>query len=499
MNPDLNCVGHPGTPIQVLIALISWLVYFVRQGESLLNDMLQNPESYIQISLYSIHLLNVVALFYLGKYAFRYTNSYVVALTLQLMPFMHTVVLECTGRLIPELIMPAIVSCWLIVLLKLIYEGENVDHKKYTLIFSLLFGFSFANKLTFLPFFLIPIIILPTWQYRLKFTFYSLFAFSIFAFPVLFNLRKFVRWVTGVFVHKGIYGSGDRGVIDGEVFIRNLKVLLTQTEMLIIPFSILLLLAIAFIIKQPKEKPVRQMPIRIFLALSAALLLQYMISAKHYALYYMTPSLLLSSFIIFLIFVFLGLLFPNAEKKKVITLILTVFCLGFVIYKVPQVVHGLKKRMIATQIKMKSYEQVSHLLYNSPKIICPYYYGCSSIEYALTFGLHESGRHSSFVYNEMKKLHPATYMYFPWGKVFYEGRNVVDPASFINTGQTYTLYIADYNPGRLEEILSSVRKSTTSYDLVVEELIQLPETAESVFSLRFISRASVDTLSQKVP
>ena len=99
----------------------------------------------------------------------------------------------------------------------------------------------------------------------------------------------------------------------------------------------------------------------------------------------------------------------------------------------------------------------------------------------------------------MKKLYPSTFLYFPWGKVFYEGNKEILPSSFIHPPTTYILYIADYSADRLNETLTALKTDTIKYDYTVNEIFNSPATAESVFSLKISNIDRADSLLKAIP
>jgi hypothetical protein len=115
------------------------------------------------------------------------------------------------ARMMPEALMTAIVCCWLIILVNILYRDEQVINSgRYSLIFGALFAISLADKLNFMPFFVLPLFVLSGWRNKLKYALYSLVFFMVFAFPVTLNHRIFVSWVSNMATHTGAYG-GDTG------------------------------------------------------------------------------------------------------------------------------------------------------------------------------------------------------------------------------------------------------------------------------------------------
>ena len=481
LHPFLNCVGHPGTPIQCLIAVVAWIVHIFRPGMPLWDDVILHPEIYIRATLYTANVVNAIFLFFLGKQVYRYSQNLVAAIVLQVTPFAFLMTLEVTYRLLPELIMTSIVSCWIIVLVKILYEDpEKRNFKKYSLIFAILFGFSLADKLTFLPFFILPFVILPTWRLKLRYTTLSVVAFLVFAFPVLFNMPKFIHWVTDLFIHTGKYGQGDSTIIDWNSFFANMKVMVHNTYQILIPLVILIFLNIAYLLR----KKSRDMFVTVSWGLLLLFILLYAITAKHFEFYYMTPALLLAVFTGFMSVYILGKLFPDIKKKKIPEILLVLFGILLIINIAPRSKKQLDGLLERNRVKAEAYNKFEPYLRHTPKIVCPYYYGCSSVEYALLFGLHESGRYGMELTARVAKHYPSTLFYLHWGDVFYDGVYVVEPQSYLRPDTVYTLYIADYSLERLNEVLTALRPDTALYTFDLKLLYHSVATDESVFSLK---------------
>jgi hypothetical protein len=153
---------------------VARVVHFFRPGQPLIDDVLTNPELYIRSTLYTINVLYALGVFLLGYTAYRFTNNLTVSLFLQLIPFTNLITLEALARLMPESLMGIIICCWLMVLIKLLYRKDKpLNYHRYSLVFGILFSIGMADKLTFLPFFLLPLVILPGWKNRLIFAGYS--------------------------------------------------------------------------------------------------------------------------------------------------------------------------------------------------------------------------------------------------------------------------------------------------------------------------------------
>ncbi len=481
----LNAVGHPGTPVQVIITLVAWVVHAFRPGQTLWEDVMLHPELYINASLYSMAVMNAIMLFVMGRYVYRFSGSFAVASILQFMPFTFLMTLEVNYRLMPEAIMISLLSLWIIFLVKMIYEPEETrNYKRYSVIFALLFGLSLADKLTFLPYFVLPLFILPTWRLRLRYSILSFVFFLLFAFPVVANHAKFVNWVTNVFTHKGVYGLGEKGIVDWTVFSDNMQMMIQQTYPLLIPLLILVVILFVYISKKRKKDDL----VAFSLGFISLLAISYLITAKHYAFYYMTPVLLLPVFIFFLAMLMAGKVFPLLVKTGLNLILPALFTVFLVMNTVPRSVKQLKDLNQLTLTKKEVYQQISPLMKTPPKIISAYYYGCSAIEYGMQFGLNESGKYGRYLTTIYNELYPETYIYLPWLQTFYKGVYPVSPQDFLKPDTIYTFYLADYSDDRLKEIMKALQDGNEEYTLEFSKIFHSQTSPEAVFYLKVLDK-----------
>jgi hypothetical protein len=484
-HPYLNCVGHPGTPIQCLIATVSWIVHIFRPGLSLWDDVIQHPEIYIRAALYTANIINTVFLYLLGRFSYRYSKNLIVAIVLQVTPFAFLMTMEVSCRLMPELIMTSIISCWLIVLVKILYEAPLArNYTKYCVIFAILFGFSLADKLTFLPFFILPFIILPTWRLRLGYSVLSVVTFLLFAFPVMFNMPKFIGWVTLIFTHTGKYGGGEKAIIDWDYFLSNLKFMVQNTLQLLIPLGILMILTTVYVIRKKRW----DMASAISSGLILLFILLYAITAKHFEFYYMTPGLLMAVFTGFMVMFLLGQMYPDLERMKITDMFFAIFGIVLILNLAPRSKRQLDGLLERNRIRTEGLKNLEPYLKKTPKIIVPYYFGCSSVEYGLLFGLLESGRYGKDLSSKVAIHFPSTLFYLHWGDVFYEGVYAIEPVTYIKLDTEYTLFIADFSKEKLNEVLSALQPDSADYTFDLKPLYHSDATEESVFLLKTLRK-----------
>jgi hypothetical protein len=347
----------------------------------------------------------------------------------------------------------------------------------------MLFSLGVADKLTFLPFFFLPLILLQGWKYRLSFTGYSLLFFMIFAFPVLLHYHSFTNWVYGIFTHTGQYGTGDPGFLKQGEFSGRLVMLIKNTPVLMSSL-ILLVLSSALYFFVSKTKPVNKLLFWVGIGLVVVVSFQYFFTSKQFAFHYMMPSLLMTPFIFLIALETLAASFTKFKRITFLALI-TVTGILFITTTVPKMTLQLNYMRANNNKRIDSWNHVKSYLNISPKIISAAYYGCSSIEYALIYGVQVSGSYAGLLYENFVRNYPATYMYFPWGNVFYEGNIAVEPSSFINPEYIYTLYMSEFSEDKLNNILNAMQKGVPLYEPECKKLYDSPESAESVYQLKF--------------
>ena len=485
LKPDIYYVDHPGTPLVVLIAVVIRVVHAFRGGEDMLTDFVKNPEIYLRAALYTIEVLSAAVIFLLGLFVYKKTRNIVLALFLQLIPFAHYLGLETQARLIPESMMVIVISFWVMLIIRMNYDKEiGIHTQRYSLALGVLFGFSLALKLTLLPFVIIPLVILSGVKSRLWFAATAAVSFFVFAFPILFKYHTFYTWVKNILTHTGSYGGGDKGIAHWNEFAEHLRLQIANTPYLMISLVFLAIVLILYFSMRKRE--IQHDNLKAALAVAAILVtvFQYLITAKHFASHYMLPSILLTIPMIVLAGSILMQLFPTLYEPLRLNAIIGILGIYLLFHIIPTVNQylslreGRRKNLVESYLKFK--ENRSH----GPLIISVSYYGCSAVEYAITFGLQVCGKYSPYLYEKVNKIYPSTYMYYPWSKSFYAGSSEIPPSAFLQAGTDYMLYIADYSAPKLDEITSVLNQNNTNMHWTAKKIYQIESTNEALFQLQ---------------
>ena len=379
--PDVDYVYHPGTPMLCVIAAVIRALHLFRPGD-LIPDVMANPEVYIRTTIYFVNLLGSIMLFFLGFYAYRKIRHLATALVLQLVPFVHNLALEPLSRLIPESLMLSITCMWLMMLVRIATDPEQARNgKKYSLILGILTGLSVADKLTLIPYVVIPLFLLHGLKQKARFAGTAMLSFVVFAFPVLYKGIYFYHWVTNIITHTGRYGSGDKGLVQWGEFSNNLTLLIHNTPWLIVSWALLIAALVIRGIGTRNRESRESWKSRISVALIILVILQFIFSAKQFAYHYMLPAILLTIPMILLAFSLFQDVFPMA-KPWVHNAVMSVLMVLVVVHIVPRMNGQLKYMAADRKNRTEQYQKYTESRQEGPMIISATYYGCAAIEYA---------------------------------------------------------------------------------------------------------------------
>ena len=121
----LGHIDNPGTPLQILVALVFKLTYFFRSPTiPYVEDVLLHPDLYLSITSLFISSITAGLLFYAGYKVFQYTRSVFYALIVQTTPFLPVIWYDLIGRVAPELLMPFPVILLTVFLIKIYFQKD---------------------------------------------------------------------------------------------------------------------------------------------------------------------------------------------------------------------------------------------------------------------------------------------------------------------------------------------------------------------------------------
>jgi hypothetical protein len=458
-NLHLN-VGHvdnPGTPLQIIVAVVTRIVHLFAGQGSYSEDVLKRPDFYLNQVLKFNYLLNAGFIFYAGYNTGKYMKLYYIPI-IQLTLLTTWTIFYNTTVILPEVIIAVPVSLLIVQLIKKYSKNEYFDSYRDILIIAAIGAFGLSIKLDYLPLLLIPVFLIRNWKGHLTYWPSVFVFFLIFAFPVINRRFYFIEWVKGLIVHSGKYGLGDSNFIDLQEFIINLKNLFAFYKYFYFTCIVLFLvylLSLTGIVIFEKNK-IRN---RIVLGLLLTAILQTFIVSKHFGYGYMMPLLYLFPFIILLI------LETFTFNKRIISMvsILTTFVVLFLFFKSLSSI--LKWKVPELTIKQEINFEIKKQVNDSTLLILDQPYNFYFHESPLLFGWFFQGNYRKLIKEKLDIYYPNTYVYdygakkfFHWGDL-YSFNEILSKRDklfvFLNNKSSYVFdpkYLNDSLSARLDTV-----------------------------------------------
>ena len=184
---QLSSVGHfdhPGTTVQVLGAIILKLKFIsVGSADEIIKVVFSDPEKYLELINRCFILLNSLTLLLLGIFIYKITNDIFLSLLIQLSPFVSFQILYGLVLVAPDniIILPSLFLIGIIFYYIFKSDPDN-PALSYILFCGIVCGFGTVTKLTFIPMWIIPFILIKSFKNKSIFLLTGVLAFLIFIF-----------------------------------------------------------------------------------------------------------------------------------------------------------------------------------------------------------------------------------------------------------------------------------------------------------------------------
>jgi len=485
-------IDNPGTPLQILVALVFRITWFFRGlPKPYVEDVFLNPDLYLSVASLFIAGLTAALLFYAGKKTFQCTKSVFYALLVQTAPFLPVIWYDLVGRVAPELMMPFPLMLHTVLIIKVYFQKENVSQYQLFL-FALISAFGLSIKLTFLPVWFIPFMVIDGWKKKAAFLGISLALFFVIAFPVTLRFNVFWGWIKALFMHSGQYGGGESNIIDFSSLRTNLHELISLEKRFFYIFLALVASLGAYLawFRRKAEKRITLLGI----AVAVSILVQVLMVGKHYAHRYFIPVLLLSPLMVFVMAELIKKFYPGRIMNMAINLGVAVLLL----WSVNQHLHWLpiKSQAMGSDIenRMPTWHFAQLLEKDSYKIITSQNYGSPFIEYTLTYS-HVWGNHKKRLEYApiLDKLYPYVYNYFTWDNTLKYWVVPFDAQTIMDSNRKVYLYIERDEEELYDKTLAKLHEESPTPFIAERELIyRNPATTEVIYQLRFYSPGELE-------
>jgi hypothetical protein len=282
---------HPGTTTILLVGIIVKLWTFVAGRSDVIEFGLKNYDGIIYAARTAEALILSGALLASGVIVRNATRSWLAAMLFQVAPFVSSEVLHFEIMLVPESLMVSCAIFGMALVLK-----AALDEKAPTIGLGAAQGLIFALGLSS-KYLHAPLAIMGVSLLRNRWAFATAALVGPFAFWIfnrVFNPHVFkggFHWLVSLATHKGIYGEGEPGFIDFNVFWPNMAAIITAEPIIAAVFTAGALVALAQMLTSRRYlDPISLTLVASFLTFGA----QLVATSKHFNLHYMIASWVLT-------------------------------------------------------------------------------------------------------------------------------------------------------------------------------------------------------------
>ena len=289
-------IDHPGTPVQLLGALILKITHLGSSIDQITEKILRDPEQYIQLISNVMIFLNSLVLFIIGIVAYKIFENLISPIFLQLSPFLSTLILRHGTQFKPEIML---VFATLILILLSLYALKpglfNKNQKKFVFCYGLIAGFGVATKIIFIPLLVLPVFLFVKKSNFFLYALTIIFSFLLFTLPMIEVYGKFIQYMERLFWGSKSYGSGAETIIDYQNYLAHAYQLFTRPALLM-PFAFSLFTFSKFYFSKKKKilSAENKSFFQILVGANCAQLFLVLFIAKHPSGQYLIPGIVLS-------------------------------------------------------------------------------------------------------------------------------------------------------------------------------------------------------------
>ena len=237
---------HPGTPLQLLIAVAILCVWAVCRltgltGLGMYESVLASPELYMAAVSVILLFLAVIAAYFLGRRVFQATNSRIAGVSCQLTALMFSLVSPYIVYPTPEAALLCVSVALMAVLAPTLLGSGARTSFRDALLAGALCGLGIAVKVTFVP---LVALLLALRSVRLLAiaALAMVLAWFVGVLPILSRLSAMFSWLGKVVTHSELHGLGEKATFDWSQFRQSIGVVMNMYPLL---YDVALIMAVA--------------------------------------------------------------------------------------------------------------------------------------------------------------------------------------------------------------------------------------------------------------
>lgn len=305
---------HPGTTTILLVGTVIKLWTFFTGRSDVIEFGLKNYDAIIYAARTAEALILSGVLLVSGIIVRNATGSALAAMPFQVAPFVHPEALHFEVTLIPESLMVSCAILGMALVLKAALD-ERPPSVGLGVAQGLTFALGLSSKYLHLPLAIMGVSLLRNPRAFVAASLAGIVAFFLFnrvLNPLVFTGG--IHWLVSLATHKGLYGEGEPGVIDFDLFWTNMGEIIRAAPLVTAAFAAGALVALARMLTTRRYlDPISLTLVASFLAFAA----QLVATSKHFALHYMMASWVLAGGVLVLTVIETRRLFPALSPPAI--------------------------------------------------------------------------------------------------------------------------------------------------------------------------------------
>jgi len=453
----IGLIEHPGTPFHLYNGLVIRITHLLTGKGEIIYDVFARPEHYLNSISLSLTFLQSFLLVLIGLLGFKKRIPVWQILILQTSFLFSDLLIWLFCRVNPDRFF--MISGLLFILIYLKTRYENISQRRFAFWIGVPMALGLATKFNFLPLLFLPLLFLDTNKDRLIYGGSTIAFFFIFISPIITRFVDYTRFLSTIFNHDGLYGSGEQKVINfGKIKESLFEIFRINPELLVLVVAFFSLLLIALIRKNKRFSFLLSGYIFI-------IAIEIVMVSKHFKNYYLAPTFTFYAFMFFSIIPFLSQIIIKKNRLLLFSLFLpAIFILSSftkVIREIPSMSSQIKERD-----ELREFID-THIAKSDIWFIEPTWESGANVENALVYGLSYCGHRDKYI-PQLREVNPNI--------ITYEGDNeqvrlwrgvAISMDSVMATGKNIHIYST---PGRHASSLVKMLK-----DIAVKDSFQLSE------------------------
>ena len=305
-------VSHPGTPVQVLIAVVIRALHPLAPTGAVVDAVLAAPEAHLVAATTVIYLLVGAALWVLGWQA-RAWGGLAAGLLAQTAPFVQAIILKMALHPKPEPFLVIAAAG----LMAAAFAAARKDGRKDgpALWAGIAMGFGVASKIHFVALGVLPLVLLDRRRVALYLA-ACVVSLLVFVAPMLPSLHIWLDWMHRVILGAGAYGDGPQTVIDPHRYPHAVLRLFSARWLYTGSFIASLLLLAGYVRLRRRSLLPADPAVRLLIGTLLAQFTTVLLVAKQPAPHYMIPALLLTGPQLAVLWRMSGAFFPAGTHRR---------------------------------------------------------------------------------------------------------------------------------------------------------------------------------------